>query len=393
MSGPRNEGSPVAGHEDQSIRRLGEQVRALLRSNDLLRRLEPGPILRAATGASVPLGYGSLNRFELSGDARVQLPAISPAWVGVPLYVTKVSGTGVATIIGAGGATVDRSASGVQRTEPGLSTLVSDGLSWFSVGGEDGDASDVTVATGVFPPAAAFRLPNTFNPLGLWYFDQSLSDSSGNGFNLQVEAGAEHYAVIFPGVMGGMLGGASGTFCRLICTGVASATMLGVKGDISVEMIVTQDERPSPVLAGPWVSYAGAGGLEVDNALWSYFTNIDNGPEWYQEYNASVPSTLGLTKHVSPPVASRPILHGARRASGIIQFFQDGKPYGTLTGTGLTLPTGGSASEFRVGGSQAGTQAPRFLCSSLKVVATGLSNAAFLADYNASLGLYYGART
>lgn len=392
MTGPRNEGSPVAGHEDQSIRRLGEQVRSLLRSNDLLRRLEPGPILRATTGSSVPLGYGSLNRFELSGDAKVQLPAIDPAWVGVPLYFTKMSGTGIATVVGAGGATVDRSASGILRTEPGLSAVVNDGSGWFSVG-DEGGTPNVTVATGAFPPAAAFRLPNTFGPRGLWYFDQDTRDSSGNGFDLQVEAGAQHYAPIFPGVMGGVLGGASGTFCRLVCTGVASSTMLAITGDISVEMIVTQDERPSPVLAGPWVSYAGAGGLEVDNALWSYFTNIDNGPEWYQEYLASIPSTLGLTRQVSPPVASRPILHGARRASGIIQFFQDGKPYGTLTGTGLTLPTGGSASEFRVGGSQAGTQAPRFLCSSLKVVATGLNNAAFLDDYNASLGLYYGART
>jgi hypothetical protein len=401
----RNGPNPVSLSGDASLRRLGEQVRALFAADGFLSRLLPGAISQATvgTGAVTQLAWGSMNRTPPASVVVARLPQVERGQIGVPLVISKTSPSGI-VLVQPGGIsadsrtppTVNGLATGFQISAAGQTQLMTDGSNWFTQQGSTGGGAAVTgsgSASGYYPGVASFRLPATHNPVALYHFDGNLRDSSGNGLDMSVEAGEQYYAPIWPGTLGAVIGGtAGGLFSRLVCNASAAATMLALKDDISVEMIYLQQEQPTS-LTGFGMAYNDAGGTEASNALWQFnSSSVVNGPQWFQRWGSAPNVANYQASGLAYPFGGRVLLVGARRASGIIRFFLDGKPYGTQTASGLTRPTGGSLSKFRMGGSNSGTQSGRWLTSGVKIMPTGISDQAFLDDYNSSLGQYYGTR-
>lgn len=391
----RNEASPVSLSEDSSIRRLGEQVRAFLRSSEFLRRLLPGDVKRATTGVAVQLAWEEINRVELTGNSPVKLPAVRPEMIGRPLYMAKRTGTGIASVMGSADAPlVDGSASGVARQAVGMSAFVTDGEQWFSMPpvASGSSAAASSSASGV----GEIQLHDTtYSPVGLWQFQNSLNDSSGNNFHAAVDAGAAEYSVITQRLMGCRFNG-----LRLIGP---NATLLALRSDMTVEFIgAFEDQGPVGSLLSP------PGACTTGIAL-SYTGGIDDGAsninylyqvafpdvrriQWFSEHDVGVNDTYTPSGLVLP-TPGVPFHCAASRINSRVQFYVNGKPYGTLSPS-LFAPTDGVTSRLWFGG-VSGTGIPttgnNFSLASVKIIPTGLDAAAVRGEYNRTLGPFLGA--
>lgn len=387
------------GPEEQRLLTAVREAVAGLQTRGLLnRRLEPGPVRKAGD----TLAWTEMNRIDVGmSSGFVFTPRMTQDWVGQTLVMAKGNPSGLVRIRpglaldGKTASRIDGSYTGIDVSSAGLSLMVPDGRDWYSRGG-GGETVVTSSGSDVLPAGATgvFRLPATHNPVALYHFDGNLNDSSGNNLHLELEAGVNYYAAIFPGKLGVMTGGQSTNpaWSRLVCNASAAATMLALKDDISIEMIAVQQDLPTVSVSGFGVSFNDQDGTEAGNALWQFNASSANAPQWFQRFGAAQVAITQASGLSYPPPASRPLLVGARRASGIIKFYLDGKPYGTATSSGLTRPTGGGLSKLRMGGSNSGTQGSRYLTSGVKIVPTAMSDQAFLDDYNQSLGLFYGQR-
>lgn len=126
--------TPDGSRLTTELRRFVDMV---LREGLFLTRQKPGrAIIPLATGDTQALSWESLNRVQLSANATVQLPRISPRYVGIPLYLSKLTGTGTLTLIPVGLGT-DRkttslvnNAASVAVASAKLYVLIHDGLHW-----------------------------------------------------------------------------------------------------------------------------------------------------------------------------------------------------------------------------------------------------------------------
>lgn len=389
--------------DEQRLRTgLGEIVRTLLDSGAFLNRLFPGRMQQriVGTGTQVQLGWGSMNRLPAASVVTAFLPQVTPRQLGVPLVISKANATGIVLVqpagVGSDGRTqptVDGLATGFQFSEAGQRELMTDGVNWFT---SQGGGARASVASGVFPPASSYRLPATYSPIGLWQFDGSLDDSSGLGQpKLVLERGFERYSPIVPGVLGVLCGGPTGAVFRLPHTGVA--TLLRKPGDIAIQMICQMTTETLTDAAGtsPVVGYRGSAvAVQNNNSLWGMYLGIENYPDWFTQSGAGTGFSAADGTVSLPPAGVRTVLWGARRKGNLVKFYIDGKPVSSGTATGTT-PDGGASGLMRIGGQpQANeTAAPYMVMTSLKVTAGSMSDAEFLADYNASLGQLYGSRS
>lgn len=393
--------------DEQRLRSgLSELVRRFLDSGLFLQRFLPGTVLRtqtSATGQVLPAQWGSLNPVGPAVAVTVALPIPQAKNIGVPLPITKTSPTGVLYIkptVGTDGRTaalLDGSATGLTVTRAGRIDLISDGSNWSSnVAGTGDGSTTVGTPSGVYVPASAWRLPATYSPIGLWHFNETLTDSSGlNQPKLVLERGSELYTSVYPGVQGVLCGGPTGAILRLPHTGVAS--LLRKPGDISVQFIgqMMTETLADPTGSSPIVSYrggtgVGGGGNANNNSLWGMFLGPQNVADWWTE-GGGAGSSAFVSSPVLPPAAMRTVLWGVRRQGNLVRHYLDGKPMSSGTATGV-LPDGGASGLLRIGGGLAETAAPLMVLTSLKVTAGAMSDAEFLADYNASLGQHYGTR-
>lgn len=389
------ENSPVSGSDDQSLRRLGEQVRRALQDDDFLSRMKPGKIISCATGSLHSLSWSTMNRVLMTGNGTLQLPPIEPAWIGKPLYVSKQTGTGIATVIGAGQprARVDSSATGVQLSTAGLRAFMTDGSAWYSeaTAAATSVSSSPSVGTGI----GEIQLHDlTYNPILLLQFQNLLTDSSGNGFDVAVDAGQAEFATITQRLQGIRFNG-----LRLVGP---NATLLAQRGDMTVEfMAAFEDAGPvgslfSPPLAiqtGIAISYTGGAddtGSGVNYLYQLGFPDVRR-VQWFSEHGVGVndvynPSGLTL------PLPGNPFHLAASRINSRVQFYLNGKPYGTLSPS-MFAPTDGIQSRLWLGGT-AGTgpftTGNGFTIASMKVVATGLDATAIRGEYNRTLGPFLG---
>lgn len=394
---------PTTGQnpDEQRLRAgLSELVRRFLDSGLFLQRFLPGSVLRtqtSATGQVLPAQWGTLNSVGPSVAVTVALPIPQPKNIGVPLPVTKTSPTGVLYIkptVGTDGRTqalLDGSPTGISVTQAGRIDFISDGMNWSS--NRSAGGGGLSAASGMTVPASAWRLPATYSPIGLWNFDESITSLASPVLPaLTVATGTMRYAPIFPGVNAGILGGATGAYLEMPATG--TATLFHLRGDVSVQLLMWQTDKiiVAPNNSSPLACFAGVGvSAGSENVQWGLYLADNQRADWFTE--SGDPST-GFSHTISQPVLPwnnvRPVLYGARRSGNTVQHFLDGKPLGA-SASGAT-PTLGTNGRLFLGGATGDTPAPQMLISSLKITPNAMTDAQFLADYNASLGQYYGTR-
>lgn len=221
----------------------------------------------------------------------------------------------------------------------------------------------------------------TYSPVGLWQFDSSLNDTSGNGFTLTAESGTARYGELVPGLACLMPNA-----LRLVYN--TSGTSLAITGDMTVEMLFRGDTPTNSYFVG----YAGGSNSSTQANNFLYSLLIPSGLfglTWMQESGSGAATSYALTTRVLPRTS---VVHlAATRSSNVIQYYLNGRPFGAAS-SALTTPDGGTTSVFRVGG-DAAQNAVNGNISSLKVIASALSAAQVAAEFNLTLGAFYGNYT
>lgn len=217
----------------------------------------------------------------------------------------------------------------------------------------------------------------THSPVGLWQFNGDMVDVSGNSLGLTVSTGAERYSELgSSGLKGFFFNGA---------TGLKRAThdaSLTVYGALTVEMIVSF----SSAAAACCVAFGYTGETEATNTLYSLQQTVLGEPYYLSENSTGTDSGYTFST-VGLPVGVPTHLAITRSSNGtVIKCYVNGKLYGTSTA--LTIPTGGSSSLLYVGVDvDGGTFLPKgSVLSSLKVIASTLTDAQVLAEYQRTLG-------
>lgn len=379
---------------------VNEVVTAMLSSGALLSRVPPGEILRPQNG-TMSLAWGSQNRVDVGASTGVaQLPAIRPELIGQPLYMSKVSPSGVVTVKASGKAAdgrstplVDGSPTGIQRRAVGLSALQTDGQNWYSTFSVDA-AAPVAAASSSGAVGAIQLHDASFGAVGLWQFQGDLLDSSGNGFHATVDQGPLEFEPVAQRTLGVNFNG-----LRLVGP---NATALRMLGDMTLEFFGVMKDA-GPVGSGMAISNAATTGIVM-----SYTGGIDDGAsninylyqvafpdvrrlQWFSEHGVGVNDVFTPTNMVMPPPGQ--IFHcAAVRQSSRVQFYVNGAPYGTLSPS-MFAPTDGVNSRLWFGG-VSGTGIPttgnNFALASVKLVPTALNAAAVKGEYNRTLGPYLG---
>ena len=113
--------------------RLLSAVRELaqrLFSGEFMRRLDTAQPFGLPTGLAFVPSWGKLNRVREPYNGVVLLPVMRPETIGVPLFVTKTSATGVMKVATTG--PLVNGYSGLTRSAAGLMTFVPDGQNWWA---------------------------------------------------------------------------------------------------------------------------------------------------------------------------------------------------------------------------------------------------------------------
>ncbi len=250
--------------------------------------------------------------------------------------------------------------------------------------GPDGDLGEPG-ATGA---AAAIGLHDTtHSPVGLWQFQGSLADTSGNSFDLSVSAGTETYSAMVPNLRGVKLDGT----LRLER---AFTSALAITGDLTIEALVLLSGSTDTVANVSQIiahTYGTNDTLEAYNYIYDLrFLSASRVLTFLSEHG------LGGADDTTTSVQAYPvrgqIFHLAvTRASNVISFYCNGRLL--AASSALPTPTGGSSGRLYVGG-QGGPDAPLFsspmLLASLKIIPSGLTIAQVQAEYNRTAGKFYG---
>lgn len=125
-----------AQSESPEAQRLLNAVRELM-ALTVTPDSRPLPPISIPTGTVAQLHFGGINRIVPPYGGKLALPGIRPQSVNIPLYVAKVTPSGVMSTIAIGaGLTgvaplVNGSTSGISREAAGLQILLQDGVNWW----------------------------------------------------------------------------------------------------------------------------------------------------------------------------------------------------------------------------------------------------------------------
>jgi len=220
----------------------------------------------------------------------------------------------------------------------------------------------------------------TYSPAGLWQLNNDLTDASGNGFTLTVDAGTVRYTDVYPGLRGIIFDGST----RLIYN--AATATLQITGDVTLEMLFIPLTR---TITGKYLSCNASGGSAgSDNYLYSvgFNTSVSSGSwEWQSQHGTNTSDTYDIPNN---PTLNALNHVAVTRTSNVVQNYLNGVAWGAAS-SGLTTPTGGSISKFRIGGSS-GVNGPTCIIASVKVIASALTSAQVKSEYNNTLGNFYG---
>lgn len=218
-----------------------------------------------------------------------------------------------------------------------------------------------------------------YDPVGLWQFNETLNDTSGNAFNMTVSSGTERYTDIYPGVRGIGL-----NTTRLIYNTFTST--LAITGDITLECLLYLRAYPITGFEAGIVTHAAAGETSGDNVLYAMQLDGASGAlSWLSESGSG--TNAPFTRDMGPGLGLSHI--AATRISNVVQLYVNGRAQGAAS-SALTAPTGGGNGRLVVGYPDVGFFAPEGVMSSLKICNVGLSAAQIASEYNATLGPLYG---
>ena len=210
------------------------------------------------------------------------------------------------------------------------------------------------------------KLGLNHDPVALYLFDDNISDSSGNGLDLSVGAGAERYTNV-----NGLRSAKFDSTNYFRYTPGSSA--LEITGDITIQFLLTTDGL---VGTSYMISFAGGGDAENVNSL--YACRGAAGTEnysWFSESGAGVDASFGGFE-----ASGNQNLHHLTyvRESDIVTLYIDGISRGS-SGT-LATPTGGTSSFLDVGAFDGGS-IYRGTMACLKIVNSALTAAQVYAEY------------
>ncbi len=229
-------------------------------------------------------------------------------------------------------------------------------------------------------------LQNDYGPVGLWNFNGTMRDSSPSQLDLSIGSGNERYTEVSPGMRGFRFDGATSLLKN------TPGTVLQITGDVTVQAILI----PYVSSQGYVCAYIGAGTGSTNNALYSMICN--GGPPWLETFwqtgtnsNQVWPSGASASKNAGF-VFGQPMHHAVVRSGNTALLYANGVLAGPPS-AGLTAPTDGSLSIFRVGSL---TSAAVFFnggLTSLKVCRQALTASQIRDEYNKTLGNIYGYLT
>jgi hypothetical protein len=289
---------------------------------------------------------------------------------GTPTSLTSIEadGTGAKVIEfgGAGGGGGDGSStlSGLTDTSVSGATsgqvLTSDGAGTWTAeaGGGGGGGANVSGVIGS-------KLDATHSPVGLWLFEDDMTDETASGYDLTVSGGTERYGSV-NGLKGFHFAEPTNLYHNV------GSTALEITGDMTIEAILFHQGFSG---IQNIVSYGGFPGVEteVTNILYE-FGNI-NGlqlrSDW--EYSGFYINEL-LTVDGSLPLCQLTHLAWVRDAD-FVKFYVDGKQVGATSPEQQT-PTGGGDCRLQVG-----TETLSGVLCCLKIVASALSDGEVWSEY------------
>jgi hypothetical protein len=248
-----------------------------------------------------------------------------------------------------------------------------------------GGAAGATGATGA--AQAMLVHDTTYSPVGLWQFNGSLADTSGNAYDFSVDTGTPLYGQLAPNVPGVFL-----SACRL--KAAVAANLLRILGNATIEFLLLPlaDNTGAMPTSAPLVSFTG--GQDDISSASNYLYQVAFDPGrllyWFSEHGTGVNDTYQITAQALPPL--RQLMHiAATRTADVIQFYVNGRAFGAPS-SALTTPTGGSTAQLWVGGQggTAPTLAPDCGLASLKIIASALTAAQVKAEFNRTAGKFYG---
>lgn len=304
------------------------------------------------------------------GAVRLYLPRATTDDAGLAVGFLKQIPTGAVHLQPPGGALINGLASLENLTQVGFHYVVWDGTAWW-----------VREAS-----ARVSRHSTAYQPLGLWQFSAAatgggtgMSDSSGHGYDLSLEAGTQRYAHITQTMQGLYLDGSSNLFLN------SAEAAFQITGDLTVEMLFL---HLAPAVNDTyWFAHGNAGELEADNVLYSlgYFSAAPT-VGWLQESGAGTDRT-GTPANVGPTPGV--LCHWAVKRSGnVVTLYNNGHQWGAAT-TIAAAPTGGTSGRFRIGALTAGNRITGVMAS-FKLITRALTADEIRGEYNYTLGPSYG---
>jgi len=218
------------------------------------------------------------------------------------------------------------------------------------------------------------------SPISQWNFDLNALDPIG-GRDISLISGVTSYCPVAPGLGGILYDGAT-----VIGRSVTDAAFLLV-GDITIHCIVRLIlNTPSVWLVGMIGNTTSTSSTE--NHQWAIRVN-SGGTQWEYVHERGSGTAETYTT-VGCSINTRPTLLSVTRTSGVIQFYQDGLPVGSPSGT-LTAPDGGSATEFLIGALQ-GTARIRAVVGPTQIHGSAMTADDVKEIYNRTLGRSQGFR-
>jgi len=219
--------------------------------------------------------------------------------------------------------------------------------------------------------------------IGLWNFDNTLADFSGNGFTL-TPTGALGFSYVYPGKVGVMLGGSN------TLEYAPTGSVLGVTGDMTVELIMQATDDA----VGSIIQYAAVGETQAANALWGLGFNggssasVNRRLTWTSEHGAGIDDTFTSGGNTNLGYIHNVQYIAASRIGNVVRFYYNGLQMGPPSAV-LTTPDGGSTSRLVFGAATPSAPIPSVIFSA-RIQNVGRDGDFIRNSYNRTMGPAYG---
>ncbi len=227
-----------------------------------------------------------------------------------------------------------------------------------------GATASTTTASGII----ARQLDLTHDPVGFWRMDVDLSDSSGNGAD--VDQG-DSYVRGFIG--NGLIGAQENT-----TTGYTSTTghsQLQISGNLTIQAIVYI--RVFPSANGTSIAGFGIDGGGAETQNWQYLWRLRADGQLHYRYETGAGDQFDFESGSDNQLEVDQRYHIALvRTDNNVQFYVDGRKFGPAQ-TGANAPTGGSIAILYIHSFAAAD----IVLSSVKIIDSALTSTQVYAEY------------